>query len=255
MTKETAPVIRDEHPRLYFVSDLHLGGSPEPQESTKRERFLALCDRVGREGAGLYILGDLFDFWFEYRTVVPRTAFGILAHLDNLARSGVGVRYLGGNHDFWLSDFLRRETAIEPIGDGTLLEAQGRRARLFHGDALGPGDHGYKVLKRVLRNPLAIWLYRWVHPDLGIPLALRSSHVSRGHTGKRRADPEDLYRYVGLPEFENGADSVLMGHHHLDVHLKREEGEFIILGDWFEKFTCVRLQEGRFEMLRWPLQS
>ena len=191
---------------VYFVSDIHLGGSPPSDEAIKRERFEALLDRVASENGALYILGDLFDFWFEYRTVMPHTAFGILARIDSLARAGTPVYYLGGNPDFWMMDFLAREPAIRILGDGTTLRAQGRTARLFHGDGLGPGDTGYKVLKKILRNRAAISLFRWIHPDLGIPLALRSSGVSRNHTSDRNVDVEGIYRNVALPEFRAGAE-------------------------------------------------
>lgn len=248
------PPLEIQEPRetVYFVSDIHLGGSPPEGEREKRERLLALLDRVRREGAALTILGDLFDFWFEYRTVIPRTAFSILSALDTLAREGTPVRYLGGNHDFWMCDFLRKETALEVLPDGTLLSCQGRRVRLAHGDGLGPGDSGYKALKKVLRNPVAIRLYRWIHPDLGIRLALRSSHVSRETTAGHSVDEETLYREVALPALRQGADALLMGHHHVAVHLQRPEGEFMILGDWFRQYTCARLRGGALELLHWP---
>jgi UDP-2,3-diacylglucosamine hydrolase len=243
----------ESRPVAYFLSDVHLGGGDDASEAIKRERLGALLDRVERDEAALFILGDLFDFWFEYHTVIPRAAFSALASLDRLAGSGLPVRYLGGNHDFWLRDFLRRDTHIEVLADGARVEAQGRRLRLYHGDGLGPGDTGYKVLKRILRNPLAIRLYRWVHPDLGIPFALRTSGVSRHHTGKRVIDVEGLFTHVAVPAFGEGADAVLMGHHHVPIHWQRPEGEFLILGDWFRRFTCARLRGGALELLTWPL--
>jgi len=246
-------VLVDPRPVLYFVSDIHLGGSAPAEEAVKRERLLALMDRAASEGGSLTILGDLFDFWFEYRTVMPSVGFGVLSRLDALARSGTPVRYLGGNHDFWMSDFLRRETAIEVMEDGARLSAQDRTAVLYHGDGLGSGDRGYKVLKRVLRNPLTIRLFRTLHPDLGIPFALRTSGVSRHHTAEKKVDVEALYREVAVPELTSGAQAVLMGHHHVPVHLRRPEGEFLILGDWFRHYTCVRLLNGAFELLTWPL--
>jgi UDP-2,3-diacylglucosamine hydrolase len=127
--------------------------------------------------------------------------------------------------------------------------------RLFHGDALGPGDRGYKVLKRILRNPVTIRMYRWIHPDLGIPFALRTSGVSRHRQSEDDVDVESLFTHVAVPALENGADAVLMGHHHVPVHWRRDEGEMLILGDWFRKFTCVRLRGGRFELLTWPLEG
>lgn len=245
----------DPRSTLTFVSDVHLGGSPAPEEGVKRERLFSLIDRVGREQGSLYILGDLFDFWFEYRSVIPRTAVGAIARLDTLARSGSPVRFLGGNHDFWLADFLKRETAIEVLEDGSEILAQGKVLRLFHGDGRGPGDHGYKALKRVIRNPFAIGLFRLVHPDIGIPFALWTSGTSRHHTAERVVDVESIYRHVGAPALEGGADAVLIGHHHVARHLRRAEGEMIFLGDWFRQFTCARLEHGELALRQWPLDT
>jgi UDP-2,3-diacylglucosamine hydrolase len=245
----------DPSPVLYFVSDVHLGGSPEAEERTKRERLFALFDRVGEERGSLYVLGDLFEFWFEYRWVVPRTALPVLHRLDALARGGTPVRFLAGNHDYWMADFLRKETAVEVLEDGSRVDAQDRRLRLFHGDGRGPGDSGYKILKRVLRNPVAIRLFRWLHPDLGIPLALRTSGVSRHHTEEKRVDVEGLYHRLGIPALREGCDAVLLGHHHVARHLRRPEGEMLFLGDWFRRYTCARLREGRIDLLRWPLDE
>jgi UDP-2,3-diacylglucosamine hydrolase len=257
MTSPPPPTVcvQDPSPVVYFVSDVHLGGSPPTDEAVKRERLDALFDRVEAEHGSLYVLGDLFDFWFGYRTVVPRAALGVLHRLDGLARSGSRVFFLGGNHDWWLCDFLRRETAVAVLTDGARVEAQGRHLTLVHGDGLGPGDTGYKLLKRVLRNRAAIGLFRWIHPDLGIPLALRSSGVSRHYTAERHVDVEGLYRHVGEPAFREGADAVLLGHHHVAVHLDRPEGEMLFLGDWFRQYTCARLAGGRLDLLAWPLDG
>ena len=243
----------EPRPVAYFLSDVHLGGGDAEAESVKRERLGALLDRVERDEAALFVLGDLFDFWFEYRTVIPRTAFSALARLDRLAGAGV-ARPLPRREPRLLA--VRLPSAGNPHRG-----ARGRRGgrdpgppvRLYHGDGLGPGDTGYKVLKRILRNPLAIRLYRWVHPDLGIPLALRTSGVSRHHTGNREIDVEGLFTHVAIPALREGAEAVLMGHHHVPIHWKRPEGEFLILGDWFQHFTCARLRGGAFELLTWPL--
>lgn len=207
--------------------------------------------RVAEEKGALFILGDLFDFWFEYKTVIPKTAFGFLASLDATAAEGTPVYYIGGNHDFWLCDFLDKETHIQVLADGTELNAQGKKTYLAHGDGLGPGDTGYKILKKVFRNPLAIWLFRWVHPDLGIKIALSTSHVSREHTSDHVVDVERLFRDVAKPELLKGRDAMIVGHHHVRHHAKNAEGEFLILGDWFRQFTYARLQGGSYESLAW----
>jgi UDP-2,3-diacylglucosamine hydrolase len=248
-------ILEDGHEIAWFVSDVHLGGSPPEEEQVTRERFTGLLDRAAADGASLYILGDLFDFWFEYRTVLPKSAFGILSRLAALAEGPLPVRLLLGNHDYWLGEFLRRETRIEVIPDGVTVEIQGRRARLVHGDGLGPGDHGYKVLKRVLRHPLAVRAFRWIHPDIGIRMGLGGSDVSRKYTALANVDTERLYTHVALPAFGEGVDALLMGHHHVALHWTREPGEFLMMGDWFRQYTCVRLSGGRFQLLSWPLDD
>ena len=247
-----AAVIQDDHKVIYFVSDIHLGSTTGPRESEKRDRLQALLDQVERDQASLYCLGDLFDFWFEYKRAIPNTAFRELSRLDTLARNGNPVTFLGGNHDFWIEPFLRRETAIRVITDGTVLHAQGRRAWLTHGDGLGSGDTGYKILKKVTRNKTAIRLFRWLHPDAGIGLALSTSHSSRKAHRDFVVDTDKMYREVVAPRLAKDADVLLMGHHHLPFHQQETGREWMILGNWFQDYTCAKLVDGQFTQLRWP---
>jgi len=254
------PLVRtDDAGTVYFLSDVHLGGSEGPAELRKQHRLEAFLDLVAAEKASLYILGDLFDFWFEYRHAIPKTGFRALARLEALTRGGTPVFYLGGNHDFWMSDFLERETGLTVLPDGVRLEAQGRAIRMVHGDGLGPGDNGYKLLKRITRNPLAIRMFRWIHPDVGIGFALWLSHLGRSCRGEDearanmhgRVDEAALYRNVARPLMEDGSGTVLMGHHHKPVHMRGDEGEMLILGNWFLDYTCARLTGGELELLQW----
>ena len=141
--------------------------------------MLAFFDRVASERAALYVNGDLFDFWFEYGHAIPKRFVRVLQALGELRRRAVPVTYVGGNHDFWIGNYLERELDVTFTDEALTLELQGRRIFLAHGDGLGPGDHGYKLLKRLLRNRLARGLFRWIHPDVGIPLATTVSHTSR----------------------------------------------------------------------------
>lgn len=232
----------------YFVADAHLGqGSPDSNRARERD-LLAFFDRVGEERAALYVNGDLFDFWFEYGHAIPKRFVRVLFGLGELRRAGVPVTYIGGNHDFWIGDYLARELDVTFTDRPLALSIQGRRILLAHGDGLGPGDHGYKLLKRVLRNPAARFLFRWIHPDVGIPIASATSHTSRRHAPRPRRSDEELERTLAAPWFAQGYDAVVLAHFHRLVHREGGGGEFVVLGDWIERRTVARLENGRFDL-------
>src|SRR5690606_20667283 len=151
----------------YVISDIHLGAVPEETERRFR-RFLAhLHSRASR----LLINGDLFDFWFEYRSVIHSRHYRVLAALRDLRESGVPIDFVGGNHDAWGGDFLRDEVGIRILQEPAEIELGGRRALVVHGDGRGPGDFSYRAMKRVIRHPLSVWAFRLLHPDWGDRLA------------------------------------------------------------------------------------
>lgn len=232
----------------YFIADAHLGQGSEPSNRARERDLLAFLDRVGTEGASLYVVGDLFDFWFEYGHAIPKRFVRVLTALAALARGGVPVTYLGGNHDFWIGDYLRSELGVAFTDHPLPLELQGRRIFLAHGDGLGPGDHGYKLLKRVLRNGLARFLFRWIHPDVGIPIASAASHTSRLHAPRPKRTEEELCALLAEPRFREGYDAVLLAHLHRPIHRRPEGRDFIVLGDWIDRRTIVKLEGGAFSM-------
>lgn len=232
----------------YFVADAHLGqGSPESNLDRERD-LLAFLDRVLEERAALYVLGDLFDFWFEYGHAIPKRFVAVLARLGALARAGLPITYLGGNHDFWIGDYLRREIGVVFTDQPMDLRLQGRRIFIAHGDGLGPGDHGYKALKQVLRNPVARFLFRWIHPDVGIPIASATSHTSRHHAPRPKRSEDDLRALLAEPRFREGYDAVLIAHFHRPIHQRSGGRDFIVLGDWIERRTVAKLEDGAFSM-------
>ncbi|MCK4414635.1 MAG: UDP-2,3-diacylglucosamine diphosphatase [Candidatus Eisenbacteria sp.] len=234
-------------PSVFLISDAHLGSGPDSDQ--RCARLVSLLDGFREHASHLYILGDLFDFWFEYRHAVPKGHFRILRALADLVDAGVQVVYLGGNHDFWCGSYLEREVGLEVHQHPIRVEHQGRRLLLAHGDGIGPGDLGYRLLKRILRHPLAIAGYRMLHPDLGIPLAHRVSGTSRRHTKGRTFYLRQMSRYLVAPAFAEGHDAVIVGHVHDPQHLRDDRNrEFLIVGDWLEFFTYVRLEEGRFTL-------
>ncbi len=236
----------------FFISDAHLGaddsGSP-----AERERLLhGFLDALPGRARSLYIVGDLFDFWFEYGTAIPRSHFRTLAALDRARRAGVEITLMNGNHDFYLGPFLREDLGLVTHDGPLALTLQGRRIWLHHGDGLLGGDLGYKVLKRILHHPASIALYRWLHPDLGLPLAHRVSNLSRRSREPRPIDGDQMWRDIAMPRFAEGFDAVMIGHFHQTLERREADRCFFVLGDWIDRFSYVVLEEGAFRFETWP---
>jgi len=234
---------------VLLLSDAHLGSGAD---TDLRSRLLIeLLEGFRSSAREIFLLGDLFDFWFEYRHAIPKGHFRILRTLADFVDAGVPVHYIGGNHDFWCGSHLSREIGAQVHTKPVALRRQDRHLFLAHGDALGPGDHGYRLLKAVLRHPLAIGLYRMVHPDLGIPLAHRLSTTSRRHTRDRAAYLRDMSRHVAQPRFAEGHDAIVVGHVHDPLHLRdRRDRDFLVVGDWLDHFTYARLEDGKLSLER-----
>ena len=236
---------------VYFVADAHLGAGPRDREARREERLHDFLNSLPGRASALFIVGDLFDFWFEYRTAIPRRHFATLATLRHLRQAGIALTYLNGNHDFWLGRFLAAELGVETRGGPVTLTTQGRRIWLHHGDGLIGGDLGYRVMRRVIRHPASIALYGLLHPDLGIPLAHLVSRWSRRSRGEKPLEAERLWREIALPRFAEGYDTVMVGHFH-HAYDRREPGrEFFLLGDWIERCTFAVLEGGRVRLEAW----
>jgi UDP-2,3-diacylglucosamine hydrolase len=237
---------------VFFLSDAHLGVQSAATEAGREGRLHSFLESLPGRCSTLYIVGDLFDFWFEWRQAIPRRHFATLALLARLRNAGVEVVYLNGNHDFWLGTFFRDTLGIRTVDGPTVVEAQGRRLWVHHGDGLLSGDLGYKALRGLLRARLSIALYGLLHPDLAVPLAHAVSRWSRHSRGERPLEAERLWRRIAAPRFAEGFDGVLVGHFH-QAHVQREDGrDFLVLGDWIDRFTYAELNGGRLELRTWP---
>jgi len=220
-------------PRTVVVSDIHLGAIPAAAERA----FVGFLERVPELGDDLLINGDLFDFWFEYREVVPRGHFATLTALRALVDHGVAIRFLGGNHDAWGGSFLADEVGLDLVEGPAVLDVGGRRAYVAHGDGLGGGDWGYRLLKRASRSRVGRALFRAVHPDLGVPVARRASATG----DKRAAGPgpetsraDRLAEHARrLLENREDLDLVIFGHTHRPELEEVGPGRFYLnAGDW-----------------------
>ena len=235
---------------VYFVSDAHFSARDSAHEREKRERFSRFLAGVAAEGAErLYVVGDLFDFWFEYRRVVP-AGFGDFLHaLRRLRDAGTGVTLIGGNHDYWLGEHLARDWDFDLSPDGLVAEHQGRRLRVDHGDETLSSDRGYLALKAVIRNPVFLGAARLVHPDLTFWLADRLSHGSRWLDEKQMEQGRQGRPLRLKAVLNEDFDALILGHLHLGFHLRYSRWEILCLGDWILRFSYARLVEGQLTLM------
>lgn len=232
---------------IYFASDFHLG-VPSHKDSLKREEALVTwLTEIKDRAKAIYLMGDVFDFWFEYSTVVPKGYVRLLGKLAELTDAGIPIHLFKGNHDIWAFDYLSKELNIQLHRKPILEEFNGKKFYLAHGDGLGPGDYGYKVIKKIFEFRLNQWLFKWIHPDIGTRLGLfwsKRSRISKLATEKCRTETllleeEILYKY-SLEHHKKNPDInyYIFGHLHRAVKHKHSENcELIILGDWITHFT------------------
>lgn len=241
----------DEDMTVYFISDVHLGlGRPE-EERAKETRLLGFLHSIFPSAERLFIIGDLFDFWFEYTTVIPKGFHRTLAALEEYTASGKPIHYLAGNHDFWMGDFFRNEIGLDLHLKPYEITLDGKRVFLHHGDGLAQRDLGYRLIRPVLRNKWNIKLYRWLHPDLGVPLARGSSRSSRAYTsGKDFGEVNGMVQFAEQ-KINEGIDIVIMGHQHQPEVRRIGGGFYVNLGDWITFNTYGVLKNGLIELKTW----
>lgn len=240
---------------IYFFSDVHLGlGSIESNRD--RERALdAFLGMVRRERAeALYIVGDLFDYWFEYRSVIPRGFIRTIGALAAVADAGVRIEYLVGNHDFGHRDFFEREIGAAVHHGDLERTIAGRRCYIAHGDGKAFNDTGYLILKKVLRSPVSNALFRLIHPDVGIGVASWASRRSRDHTdrknyGDRPGEADGLSTFA-RQKIADGFDLVVMGHSHRPRCDEMGSGTYVNLGTWLRDRSYLALDESTLELRR-----
>lgn len=241
----------DTMDKTFFISDIHFGAGTDAQEQEKLTRLIAFFHHIKRPGNQLYIIGDLFDFWFEYKHVVPNQYFKVLYHIHQLIEHDVAVHFLPGNHDSWLNGFFDAQIQIIVHPEIYTFEAQSQKIFLFHGDGISKKDTGYRILKKIFRNRINIFFYRLLHPDLGIPFAKLMSLGSRKHTTGREFNDEEDYVNFAIDKFNQGFDYVIVGHSHKPLYKKIDNHILLNLGDWIHHFSYGELDQGRLTLNYW----
>lgn len=244
--------------KIYFASDFHLG-IPDAVSSLNREKMLVRwLDQVSADATAIFFMGDVFDFWFEYKYVVPKGYVRLLGKMAEITDRGIPFHLFRGNHDVWAFDYLNKELGVQIHRKASVFEFDNKKLFLAHGDGLGPGDKGYKLLKKVFEFKPNQFLFRWLHPDLGARMGLYFSKKSRlaniYKEGKKEEttplEEEMLFQYVErkaveLPE----VDYFIFGHRHIPLQEKvSNNAEIIILGDWLRHFSYGVFEDGKMRL-------
>ncbi|MEY3386060.1 MAG: UDP-2,3-diacylglucosamine hydrolase [Bacteroidota bacterium] len=218
-----------------FLSDVHLGYGARQDDRQREDRLLSVLRNVSQTSSHIVIVGDLFDYWFDYGTVVPSRFVRTLSLLHDLADAGIELIYLMGNHDFGHYRYFEEELKVPVILGDVSATLGSKRFYIAHGDGKAHNDAGYLVLRSVLRNRFAQWMYRKIHPDLGIALASRTSHGSRDLTGGRDYGTRDGLRDFAEARLADGYNIVVMGHRHVAEVTPIGNGLYVNLGHWLGK--------------------
>lgn len=242
--------------KIYFASDFHLGAYPVEESTARERRIVGWLESIKSDAKALYLMGDVFDFWFEYKTVVPRGYVRILGKLAELSDAGVAITFFKGNHDMWMFDYLKQELDATIVDDELILNLDGKSLYLHHGDGLGPGDEKYKFLKKIFRSRLCQWLFARLHPNLGIGIATRWSKHSRISTGSEELylgdDREWLFQFAAEQEKKQHHDYYVFGHRHLPyVKLVSPSSKVVNLGEWIHYQTYAVWEEGALQLWVW----
>jgi UDP-2,3-diacylglucosamine hydrolase len=235
----------------YFFSDVHLGLGPKDEERKKEDRLLSFLQSIMADTSHLFIVGDLFDFWFEYKTVIPKGFHRTLAMLDEFRGRNIEIHYLIGNHDCWMGDFFSTEMGIHIHHDPFEIKIQRKRVFLHHGDGLAQNDLGYRIVRPILRNRLNVWMYRWLHPDIGVRIAKGTSRSSRAYTTTKHYGEESGMLKFAKEKIREGCDIVVMGHRHQPNVQTFNGGSYVNLGDWITHNTFGHLKDGVMTLNTW----
>ena len=240
--------------KIYFLSDFHLG-APDRESSLEREKLLVkFLDEIKKDAAEIFLVGDMFDFWYEYKQVVPKGYTRLLGKLAELSDAGISMHFFVGNHDMWMRDYFQKELNIPVYYEPKVFERNGKKLFVGHGDGLGPGDHGYKRLKKIFRNPVCKWLFGIFPPVLGMGLANYLSRSSRSQGAEKTKtfhgeENEWLITFCKEKLTIEKFDFFVFGHRHLPIDFRlKGDARYINLGDWMNYFTYAVLDGDNMQL-------
>ena len=240
--------------KLYFASDFHLGVPDHASSLAREKRIVKWLDSISADAQAIYLLGDIFDFWFEYRHALPRGFIRLQGKLAELRDKGLPIYFFTGNHDMWMFDYFEKEMGIVIYREPQVLEIGNKKVLVGHGDGLGPGDHTYKFLKKFFNSSICQWLFARIHPNLGIGIANYWSKQSRISSTKMEEkfqgeENEFLLTYCRELEKSTHHDFYVFGHRHLPLDLKvGENSRYLNLGEWVHFNTYAEYDGQEFSL-------
>jgi len=250
-------LLLDQGKKIYFASDFHLGAPDKISSLAREKRLVKFLDECSKDAHEIFLVGDLFDFWFEYKRAVPRGYVRVLGKIAELCDKGIPIHLFTGNHDMWIFDYLPSETGVKLHREPIEREWNGKKFLIGHGDGLGPGDHGYKFIKKVFANKVCQWLFARLHPNFGIWLADFWSRKSRSHTAASDAlflgeDKEWLVQYCKEVLQKKHFDFFIFGHRHLPLDITlTSTSKYINLGDWIRHYTYAEFDGESLKLLEY----
>lgn len=241
--------------KVYFSSDNHLGAPTSEQSKPREQRFVAWLDEIKSDAAAIFLLGDLFDFWFEYHTVVPKGFVRVLGKLAEISDSGIPIYFFVGNHDLWMKDYFKTELGIPVFHQPQNFRLGDHSFFIGHGDGKGPGDKGYKRMRKVFTSPFFQWLFRWIHPDIGVRIAqyfsVKNKLISGDEDREFLGDEHEwLAQYAKRKLEKTHYDYFVFGHRHLPMTIQLGSGStYVNLGDWITHYTYAAYDGQELKLL------
>ncbi|MEO9485849.1 MAG: UDP-2,3-diacylglucosamine diphosphatase [Ekhidna sp.] len=240
--------------KLYFASDFHLG-IPDEESSLQREKkIVRWLEHISQDASAIFLVGDIFDFWFEYRNTVPKGFIRFQGKLAELSDKGISIHFFTGNHDLWMRDYFPTQLGIAVHNHPIVLEVNNTKLFVGHGDGLGPGDLFYKLVKRIFVNRLCKWLFQRIHPNLGVSLAQYWSKKSRLANGEQdeefQGGDERLWQFCKSINEKDRFDCFIFGHRHLPIEMQvSENSTYFNLGEWVTQYNYLEF-DGKKAMLK-----
>ncbi len=248
--------------KIFFASDFHLGAPSYAQSRAREQKIVHWLDEIQPEAAAIFLVGDIFDFWFEYKHAIPKGFIRLQGKLAQITDAGIPVVFFVGNHDMWMFDYFTQELGIPIYQKPQSWTFNGKKILIGHGDGLGPGDYTYKFLKKIFRNRLCQWLFARLHPNFGVGLASFLSRRSRAKNMKKQVDEkflgekEWLVQFCKQQELTEHHDYYIFGHRHLPLDIEiNPESRYINLGEWLSFDTYASFDGQKVELRKFEASS